>query len=304
MRGLLRDNNMLLMAVSRFDIPFGFGDDTVDGVCARANVDTNTFLAVCNTISGYATDDDGLSLRALTGYLRKAHTSFLDITLPRIRHRLIEAINYSDSDDVSFQLIRFYDDYVAEVRRHMDYENDTVFAYVDGLQEGRVDDSFSIGRFSDNHSHMAARLDELKDIFIYHYSRRDNLLLSAVLFDIVTCGRDLMTHFDVENNLFVPAVERLERSLRSRLDTDDEAVGPEDDEITPDILGEREKEIIGCVARGLANKEIADELCLSIHTVATHRRNISAKLGIHSTAGLTIFAIIHHLVDPSTVKPR
>ena len=274
MRGLLRDNNMLLMAVSRFDIPFGFGDDTVDGVCARANVDTNTFLAVCNTISGYPAVDDGLSLRALTGYLRKAHTSFLDITLPRIRHRLIEAINYSDSDDVSFQLIRFYDDYVAEVRRHMDYENDTVFAYVDGLQEGRVDDSFSIARFSDNHSHMAARLDELKDIFIYHYSRRDNLLLSAVLFDIVTCGRD------------------------------HETTGPEDDEITPDILGEREKEIIGCVARGLANKEIADELCLSIHTVATHRRNISAKLGIHSTAGLTIFAIIHHLVDPSTVKPR
>ena len=50
-------------------------------------------------------------------------------------------------------------------------------------------------------------------------------------------------------------------------------------------------------------KEIADELCISVHTVATHRRNISAKLEIHTAAGLTIFAIIHHLVDVNEVTP-
>ncbi|MDY5388197.1 MAG: LuxR C-terminal-related transcriptional regulator, partial [Muribaculaceae bacterium] len=65
----------------------------------------------------------------------------------------------------------------------------------------------------------------------------------------------------------------------------------------------REKEIIACVAKGLSNKEIADELCLSVHTVATHRKNISAKLGIHSTAGLAIFAVIHHLVELKELNP-
>ena len=54
----------------------------------------------------------------------------------------------------------------------------------------------------------------------------------------------------------------------------------------------------------MANKEIADRLCLSIHTVTTHRRNLSAKLGIHSPAGLTIFAILHHLVDLKDVNPH
>ena len=53
----------------------------------------------------------------------------------------------------------------------------------------------------------------------------------------------------------------------------------------------------------MANKEIADHLCLSIHTVTTHRRNLSAKLGIHSAAGLAIFAILHNLVDIKDVKP-
>ncbi len=62
-------------------------------------------------------------------------------------------------------------------------------------------------------------------------------------------------------------------------------------------LSEREKEVIACVVRGMTNKQIADQLCLSAHTIVTHRRNISAKLDIHSTAGLTIYAIVNKLVE-------
>jgi DNA-binding NarL/FixJ family response regulator len=68
------------------------------------------------------------------------------------------------------------------------------------------------------------------------------------------------------------------------------------------ILSEREKDIIKCVARGMSNKEIADTLFLSIHTVTTHRRNITAKLQIHSPAGLTIYAIMNNLVDISDIN--
>ena len=62
-------------------------------------------------------------------------------------------------------------------------------------------------------------------------------------------------------------------------------------------LGQREMEGVACVARGLTNRQIADELHLSHHTVATHRRNISSKLGIHSISGLTAYAISNRLVD-------
>ena len=82
--------------------------------------------------------------------------------------------------------------------------------------------------------------------------------------------------------------------------------GQADDDVTSAqlaLLSEREKEILRGIAQGKVNKEIADELCISVHTVATHRRNISAKLEIHTAAGLTIFAIIHHLVDVNEVTP-
>ena len=69
-----------------------------------------------------------------------------------------------------------------------------------------------------------------------------------------------------------------------------------------DTLSQREKEIVVCVVKGMTNKEIAERLFLSIHTVITHRRNISKKLQIHSAAGLTIYAIVNKLVTLNEVK--
>lgn len=69
-----------------------------------------------------------------------------------------------------------------------------------------------------------------------------------------------------------------------------------------DVLSCREKEIVTCVVKGMTNKEIADTLFLSAHTVITHRRNIARKLQIHSPAGLTIYAIVNKLVELQDIK--
>lgn len=67
-------------------------------------------------------------------------------------------------------------------------------------------------------------------------------------------------------------------------------------------LSAREKEIIVCIVKGLSNKQIAEKLCLSTHTVIAHRRNITTKLQIHSPAGLTIYAIVNKLVDLKEIR--
>ena len=67
-------------------------------------------------------------------------------------------------------------------------------------------------------------------------------------------------------------------------------------------LSMREKEIVAYVVKGLTNKEIAEKLYLSVHTVITHRRNIAKKLEIRSVAGLTIYAIVNKLVELNEVK--
>lgn len=81
-----------------------------------------------------------------------------------------------------------------------------------------------------------------------------------------------------------------------------ENIEPDTEEDGQETLSQREKEIVVCVVKGMTNKEIAEKLFLSIHTVITHRRNISKKLQIHSAAGLTIYAIVNKLVELSDVK--
>lgn len=66
-------------------------------------------------------------------------------------------------------------------------------------------------------------------------------------------------------------------------------------------LSPREAEVLTLVARGLMNKEIADRLHIGLTTVISHRRNISAKLGIRSASGLAIYAVMHGLVEADSI---
>jgi len=66
---------------------------------------------------------------------------------------------------------------------------------------------------------------------------------------------------------------------------------------TPDEISDREADILRNIALGYSNKEIADKLFISTHTVVTHRKNITRKLGIKTVPGLTIYAILNKLIN-------
>lgn len=64
-------------------------------------------------------------------------------------------------------------------------------------------------------------------------------------------------------------------------------------------LSKREIDVLIAVAKGMMNKEIADQMNISIHTVITHRKNITRKTGIKSVAGLTVYALLNNYIDES-----
>lgn len=107
---------------------------------------------------------------------------------------------------------------------------------------------------------------------------------------------NLLKNFDGEISLF-DNIEQINSKLHQLFTTEDVANSDDYGNLTP-----REREIIIAVVKGMTNKEIADSLSLSAHTVISHRRNIARKLEIHSTAGLTIYAIVNKLVDISDVR--
>lgn len=61
-------------------------------------------------------------------------------------------------------------------------------------------------------------------------------------------------------------------------------------------LSKRENEVVRMLSLGAGNKEIAQKLHLSLHTVLTHRKNIIRKLGIKTTSGLTVYAILNGII--------
>lgn len=66
-------------------------------------------------------------------------------------------------------------------------------------------------------------------------------------------------------------------------------------------LSDREIDVLKAVALGCPNKEIADKLFISINTVITHRKNITSKLGIKTISGLTVYALMNHIIKAEEV---
>lgn len=308
---LISDDYRMLQILSRFNLALGFGDRSVADACKSSNVDAATFLAVVNYVKAGGKAHiselvEDVNVGALMDYLKRSHTYFVDFRLPAIRRKLIEAIDCS-SNQIAFLILKFYDEYAAEVGRHMDYENKHVHPYVERLLQGKLPENgvhFSqlIHQHQDNHDSIEKSGSELKSIIIKYYPSDSNAtLLNEVLMDIYMMEEELQIHCQLEDTLFAESVEGLEEEVRQRPVTagDDREEG---EDSGSGGLSEREKEVIVEVVRGRSNKEIAEHMFISVNTVMTHRRNISRKLQIHSPAGLTIYAIVNGLVKLDDVK--
>lgn len=124
----------------------------------------------------------------------------------------------------------------------------------------------------------------------------DNSNAAAVALQTTLTDDEILRQYDESISLF-DAPTTIIRKLRTALEGRQETPKSEGEE-----LSGREKEILVCVAKGMLNKEIADEMNISIHTVITHRKNITRKTGIKTVAGLTVYALLNNLIDINSVE--
>jgi len=118
----------------------------------------------------------------------------------------------------------------------------------------------------------------------------------ALLYNYMESGT--LRSFDEQISIY-DSIDDLKQKLEQLMGEKDTPVADNDEQ---QVLSVREKEIVICVVKGMTNREIAESLFLSTHTVITHRRNIARKLQIHSPSGLTIYAIVNKLVEMSDIQ--
>lgn len=264
--------------ISRFGLEMGVGEQSIATACEAHGVHTPTFLAVINykVYKQRATAAD-IDVETLQKYLGNAHTYFLDFRLPHLRRLLIEALIPAEiSSKIPMLILRCYDEFVEEIRTHIEHENAGMF------EEHAHDDQ----RITD-------KLTEIKNLIIKYYpsqSMAQNGMVTYQLINVMSdlwhTEQDFADHCAIEDDILRPALAQAQPQQSVQVVEQEQ-----------EALSDREKDVLIEIVKGLSNKEIADTLCISVHTVITHRKNITRKLNIHSTAGLTIYAIVNKLIN-------
>ncbi len=119
--------------------------------------------------------------------------------------------------------------------------------------------------------------------------------VTLALLSTTVCDEEVMRQFDGVVNIYDGQAQII-RKLHAAVEQGE--TNPYSDSHD---LSERERDVLILVAKGKTNKEIAEELNISIHTVMSHRKNITHKTGIKSVAGLTVYALLNNLLDQNDV---
>ena len=218
MSDLITGSAPALLIITRFGIPLGFGDKSIGLLCKEHGVDTHTLLLLVNSsiLEGYEPSSEQIAsihLDSLITYLLNSHAYFLDFRLPLIRQRLLSAIS-NCPQELAYVIRRFFDEYVEEVHKHMNYEDRTVFPYARRLASGERDGHYNIGIFSKRHDQIELKITELKNLLIKYYTAPSGYELTAVLHDIFSVEIDLAAHNYIEDSIFIPYIQYLESKTK------------------------------------------------------------------------------------------
>ena len=282
MAELLEKDSSLLGVFARMGLSFGYGEATVEEVCRAAGIDAKSFLVICKVYaqSGWRPgpeDLEGVDSGVIVTYLSRSHDYYVNVALKDLASGIGRMM--VPCEEAHQRVIwKFFSDFKEELAKHFEYEETKVFPFVND-PAARI----ALGTYEEDHSGVSETLEDLRNLVMTHLpASADQQEAFKVLSGINSLEADIRCHILLE-----------ETALEGRTVQE-----PEGD----DTLSPREKEILVCVAKGMLNKEIADANNISIHTVITHRKNITRKTGIKTVAGLTVYALLNNLIDINSVE--
>lgn len=279
---VIMENHQVIPVVSRFGIKLGMGDKTIAEICSESKINTDFFLIILNT---FLNEDffpekklKNFDINLVIDYLKQADAYILNAQLHNLDKHLNAFISISDPDNKQLKLIgKLFNRFKSEL--------------IDQIEKGMVDSES-----------VLALLIDLKSIIIKHISGNFNEnMCYAVIFSMDSLQKDLDKHNRIREKVLKPMIQELEAM---GVDNWKDLITPNSasqTEKTMDI-SQRELEVLRLVALGHINKEIADKLNISLNTVLSHRKNITAKLGIKTVSGLIFYCMSNGYISADEIE--
>jgi regulator of cell morphogenesis and NO signaling len=292
MADLLMANSRLFYTLPCFGIGMGFGEKTIAEVCDEHGVSLPLFLIFCNlyTFEEYTPSHSELkriSLEDVIAYLECSHKLYLETYLPRILDKVLTLDEEHLSSATKNMLAAFCEKYRQDATAHMQYEEEYLFPHARKLLAGEKS-NFTLNEFETGHRNIGVVLSDLRSLIVKYVPDTCSIeQCFPVLSDLYLFEYDLHKHTRLEDTVLIPLIEHMAEEGRKGYSAE---------------LSEREKQALIALACGLSNKEIADKLNISIHTVISHRKNIIRKTGIKTVQGLTLYAFFNDMITPKDLR--
>jgi regulator of cell morphogenesis and NO signaling len=206
----------VLNVLEYFNIPLGLGDKTIAETAKEYNIAPNTLEVVikiyCSTIPSEILNKK--EVHDLLMFLQTSHNNFKLVKIPELKS-LIEGFAKEIPKKYGKMLVAFFDEYIQEIDEHFMYEDKKVFPYITDILHDRMTGSFKIREFERNHTDIAHKLLDLKNILIkYIPPTVVSEYRKQILHKLVNFERDLTYHTQLEDNILVPFVKNMETNIK------------------------------------------------------------------------------------------
>ena len=224
MSDLIFDNPSILLLMEHFGLDFIVHEKTVAQLCNQNEINAKVFITFANMYNGFnVTETEDFSkadIKDIILYLKNSHNYYENEKYPEIRNYIQEL--YLKNNSAEIKLIdKFFDDYFEEVKEHLSYENRIAFPYFNELLSSEDSEKnfkqkhdFSVSDYSEHHTDIESKVNDLKELLLKHVPVQDDRLLRRkIIVSLFELEYDLNIHSKVEETILMPLIGNLEKSL-------------------------------------------------------------------------------------------
>lgn len=233
MAEVIHMNYHTLSILNRFGIVLGFGDKTIEEVCAEKKVDVNFFLEILNAFvdKEYFPKKhlQTFSVVLITDYLQKTHQYYHQVKVPEIESLINEMVDtcYTQKENLVL-LKKFFNDYKQELLNHTEREEEVVYPYTLSVEKAfnsnQIDSSivdlmntYSIDIFKTEHDDIEEKLYDLKNIIIKYLPQpKDIRLCNKLIQELFILEQDINDHSIIEDKVLVPKIRAMEKIIKDK----------------------------------------------------------------------------------------